>query len=429
LGYAAWEPCTTSCTTKHQNTDMDTATCNRLSASAFWHWRGARTLTWLGLLLVSHAVTCVWASAQEGLSSTKPVTGPYVSLPDGTFMVPYTQSVPSSDIAFEMIPIPGGEVMIGSPDGEADRTQDEGPQFTVQVPPFWIGKTEVTWAEYKTFMKCYDIYKRLSRQGVRKVTDMSQSDAVTVPTPLYEPSHTYEHGDHPKQPAVTMTQYAAKQYTKWLSGITALQYRLPSESEWEYAARGGTKTAYSFGDDPSELGEHAAFADNSPEGAPKVGSKNPNPFGLHDMHGSVWEWTVDQYSSEGYGDRAGKRFSVEDAIRWPSTPDMRTVRGGGWQDSADRLRSAARMGSADEDWKDSDPNVPLSPWWYTTDPARMVGMRVVRSLNQKGPEEIARYWNIDNDAIREDVEFRLKEGRGVLGSAVPELTEEFKRRK
>jgi formylglycine-generating enzyme len=364
-----------------------------------------------------------------GIVTTKPETGPFVALPDGTFMVPYTQRMESTDIAFEMIPIPGGELVIGSPDDEANRSEDEGPQFTVEVPPFWMGKTEVTWAEYKTFMKCYDIYKRLSRQGVRKVTDMNQSDALTVPTPLYEPSHTYEHGDNPSQPAVTMTQYAAKQYTKWLSGITQLQYRLPSEAEWEYAARSHSKTAYSFGDDPSLLGDYAAFADNSPDGAPKVGSKKPNPFGLHDMHGSVWEWTIDQYAAEGYGDRAGKTLALADAIAWPSTPDMRCVRGGGWQDPAERLRSAARMGSADEDWKDFDPNVPLSPWWYTTDPARMVGMRMVRSLKQKSAEELDRYWNVDNEAIREDVEFRLREGRGVLGVAVPELTEEFKRKK
>jgi formylglycine-generating enzyme required for sulfatase activity len=344
-------------------------------------------------------------------------------------MVPYMQKLESSDIEFEMIPVPGGEVLMGSPEDEANRSEDEGPQLTVQVPPFWIAKTEVTWAQYKTFMKCYDILKRLSRQGVRKVVDMNQSDAVTIPTPLYEPSHTYEHGDNPQQPAVTMTQYAAKQYTKWLSGITSLQYRLPAEAEWEYAARAGTKTAYAFGDDSSQLGDYAAFADNSPDGAPNVASKKPNPFGLFDMHGSVWEWTIDQYDADGYGDRAGKTLALEDAISWPSTPDMRSVRGGGWQDPAERLRTAARMGSADEDWKDSDPNVPLSPWWYTTDPARMVGMRVVRSLAPKSPEEISRYWNIDNEAIREDVEFRLREGRGVLGAAVPELTEEFKRKK
>ena len=421
---------------------MEIATLNGLTLSTFAHGFRWAFLAGLGWMIAAGPDPRAQVSAQEavtkqplstalplGIAKTKPEAGPYVPLPDGTFMVPYTQTVDSSDIAFEMIPIPGGEVVIGSPDDEANRSGDEGPQFTVEIPPLWMGKTEVTWSEYKTFMKCYDIYKRLSRQGVRKVTDMNQSDALTVPTPLYEPSHTYEHGDNPQQPAVTMTQYAAKQYTKWLSGITSLQYRLPSEAEWEYGARSASKTAYSFGDDPAQLEDYAAFADNSPDGAPKVGSKKPNPFGLHDMHGSVWEWTIDQYSAEGYGDRAGKKLLLEEAIAWPTTPDMRCVRGGGWQDPADRLRSAARMGSADEDWKDFDPNVPLSPWWYTTDPARMVGMRVVRSLNPKTPEEITRYWNVDNEAIREDVEFRLREGRGVLGVAVPELSEEFKRKK
>ncbi|MCU0706714.1 MAG: formylglycine-generating enzyme family protein [Pirellula sp.] len=369
------------------------------------------------------------ATLPLGISTTQPASGPFVALPDGTFMVPYTQKVDSSDIAFEMIPIPGGEVVMGSPDDEAQRSEDEGPQFTVTIPAMWVGKTEVTWAEYKTFMKCYDIYKRLSRQGIRKVTNIDEADALTVPTPLYEPSHTYEHGDNPAQPAVTMTQFAAKQYTKWLSGITSLQYRLPSEAEWEYAARAGSKTAYSFGDDPAELDRYAAFADNAPDGAPKVGSKAPNAFGLHDMHGSVWEWTIDQYASEGYGDRAGKKLDLEEAIVWPDSPEMRCVRGGGWQDPPERLRSAARMGSADEEWKDYDPNVPLSPWWYTTDPARMVGMRVVRSLEPKSEENIKRYWDLDNESIREDVEYRLKEGRGVLGVAVPELTQEFKRKK
>ena len=87
------------------------------------------------------------------------------------------------------------------------------------------------------------------------------------------------------------------------------------------------------------------------------------------------------------------------------------------------------MGSADEDWKERDPNVPLSPWWYTTDPARMVGMRLVRSHVPLSPEDLQLCWEIDNDDIREDVSFRLQEGRGVLGIPVPELTEEFKRKK
>ena len=375
-------------------------------------------------------------SAQEnapslpvGISKVQPASGPFVKLADGTFMVPYTQTVESSDIRFEMIPIPGGEFVMGSPADEAGRVDDEGPQFTVKTEPFWMAKTELTWAEYKTFMKSYDIFKRLSRQGVRKAKNVAQSDAITVPTPLYEPSHTYEYGDDPKQPAVTMTQYAAKQYTKWLSGITSVQYRLPTEAEWEYAARAGSKTAYSFGDDPAQLADHASFAENSPKGASKVGGKKPNAFGLHDMHGSVWEWTVDQYTADGFGDKQGKSLSVLEAITKPTTKEMRCVRGGGWQDPPERLRSAARMGSADEDWKERDPNVPLSPWWYTTDPARMVGMRLVRSHVPLSPEDLQLFWEIDNDDIREDVSFRLQEGRGVLGIPVPELTEEFKRKK
>jgi formylglycine-generating enzyme required for sulfatase activity len=364
-----------------------------------------------------------------GISKTKPDSGPFVELKNGTFMVPYRQKVESTDVSFEMIPIPGGEFVMGSPENEPGRNADEGPQFTVQVEPFWMAKTELTWAEYKTFMKTYDIFKRLSRQGIRKVVSLEETDAITIPTPLYEPSHTYEYGDDKQQPAVTMTQYAAKQYTKWLSGLTQIEYRLPTESEWEYAARAGSSAAYSFGDNASELLEYASFAENSPEGAPKVGSKKPNAFGLHDLHGSVWEWTIDQYSADGYGDRAGKKLTVFEAITVPDNKELRCVRGGGWQDPAERLRSASRMGSADEEWKDSDPNVPLSPWWYTTDPARMVGMRLVRSSASLTQEQRHLFWDVDNPDIQADVDFRLKEGRGAIGKSVPELSEEYKRKK
>lgn len=366
---------------------------------------------------------------KNGLSKTQPATGPSVKLAEDLYMVPYVQSVDESDIRFEMIPIPGGKITIGSPESQPGRSQDEGPEFTVEVEPFWMAKTELTWAEYKTFIKTYDIFKRLSRQGIRKASGLDQVDAITVPTPLYEPSFTYEYGDDPKQPAVTMTQYSAKQYTKWLSGITSIEYRLPTEAEWEYAARAGTKTAYSFGDDPAQLDEYAAFAANSPEGAPKVGSKKPNPFGLHDMHGSVWEWTLDHYAADTYSDRAGKTLSVQQAFVAPKEKGSRCVRGGGWQDPPERLRSSARLGSVDEDWKDEDPNVPKSPWWFTSDPARMVGMRLVRSSKALTDDEKTIVWGIDHNEIREDVDFRLQEGRGAIGIPVPELTQEFKRKK
>jgi formylglycine-generating enzyme required for sulfatase activity len=177
------------------------------------------------------------------------------------------------------------------------------------------------------------------------------------------------------------------------------------------------------------LEKYATFTDNAPDGASKVGTKLPNAFGLHDMHGNVWEWTIDQFDTKGFGDRAGKKLAWKDAVGWPTMPESRCVRGGGWQDGADRLRSAARMGSADEDWKEEDPNVPLSPWWYTSDPSRMVGMRLVRSSTPLSKEMIAKFWEYDHESIEQDVSFRLREGRGATGIPVPELIEDLRRRR
>ena len=276
-------------------------------------------------------------------------------------------------------------------------------------------------------MRSYDVFKKLESQGIRQVTGEKSEDAVTVPTPLYEPSITYEYGDDKSQPAVTMTQYSAKQYTKWLSGMTSVQYRIPTEAEWEYAARAGSKTAYSFGDDPAELSKYAVYG--SETGAAKVGSKAPNAFGLHDMHGNVWEWTIDQFAANGFEKFAGKSLSGFDATNWPTKADSRCVRGGGWQDSAERVRSAVRMASDDKAWKEEDPNFPKSPWWYTNDPTRMVGMRLVRSATPLSDELIRKFWEIDADAIQEDVDARLREGRGAIGLSVPDLIKEFQRKK
>lgn len=364
-----------------------------------------------------------------GITNTKPIEGVFVAIDGGKggYMVPYSESFERTNISFEMIPVPGGEVTIGSPDSEAGRSEDEGPQFTVNLNPFWMAKTELTWGEYNTFMRSYDVFKKLSSVGIRQVTDDNRADAITVPTPLYDPGKTYEFGDDKNQPAVTMTQYSAKQYTKWLSGLTGVQYRLPTEAEWEFGARAGSRTAYSFGNDPAELEKYAVFA--ATDGPAKVGSKAPNAYGLHDMHGNVWEWTIDQFSPKGFQGRGGKSFTGFEATHWPTQADSRCVRGGGWQDPAERVRSAARMGSVDEDWKDDDPNVPLSPWWYTSDPSRMVGMRLVRSATPLSNELMVKFWEIDAAAIQEDVDARLQEGRGAIGISVPELIKEFQRKK
>ncbi len=91
------------------------------------------------------------------------------------------------------------------------------PQVQVAVGPMWVAKYETTWTEYKLFMSMYKLLKDLQSQQLRLIDDKNKVDAITAPTELYEPSYTFEFGDEPKLPAVTMTQYAAKQYTKWLS--------------------------------------------------------------------------------------------------------------------------------------------------------------------------------------------------------------------
>ncbi len=354
-------------------------------------------------------------------------------------MVSYSTTIPGTDAKFEMIPVAAGEFLLGSPDAEVGRSADEGPQVRVRVEPFWIGKCEVTWAEYHAYMAMYDAFKQFqqlkasppadapddalklveSHTSNGKGDEAPEVDAVTCPTPLYDPSTTYMAGDGDDQPAVTMTHFAARQYTKWLSGLTGCEYRLPSEAEWEYAARAGTTTPYSFGADAGELGRYAWFEANSDYMTHPVGTKAPNPWGLYDMHGNVGEWTLDEYRETRYAEigAGAKPQAAGEIILWPTKVFPRVIRGGSWLDAASGCRSAARQKSEEKEWKLSDPNRPLSPWWYTEEPAMGVGIRLVRPLAPMTSETKRRAWELDAEDTRRDVAARVKEGRGVLGKA------------
>jgi formylglycine-generating enzyme required for sulfatase activity len=380
-----------------------------------------------------------------GIVAQPPADGRSVQV-DGGYMVPYTETIPGTDVTFEMVPIPDGEFMLGSPAEEADRAEDEGPQARVKVEPFWIGRTEVTWAEYHAFMAMYDAFKKLQLVAANRDTGGDTTadgengwqlvkshawdgnleaewdvDAVTSATPLYDTSFTYGVGDAPNQPAVTMTQYAAKQYTKWLSGITGRDYRLPSEAEWEYAARAGTTTAYSFGDEVDKLADYAWFDGNGEFQTHPVATKQPNPWGLFDVHGNVAEWTLDEYQEDSYAKLGDAPFTASAAIRWPTKVYPRVIRGGSWLDTAPALRSAARYKSEEQEWKLSDPNIPLSPWWFTEEAATGVGMRIIRPFKPMSAEDKKRVWDADVDDIRQDVQDRLREGRGALGKTDKDL--------
>ncbi|MFN3193326.1 MAG: formylglycine-generating enzyme family protein [Aureliella sp.] len=362
----------------------------------------------------------------QGFSTDKPADGPSVAV-EGGFLVPYTLTVPGTEVKIEMVPIPGGKFKFGSSEDSDSHVEDEAPQVELEVGPMWVAKYETTWEQYQLYMSMYKIFKELQGQGLRRVDADNKVDAVTAPTELYDPSFTFKYGQEPKLPAVTMTQYAAKQYTKWLSKLTGQQYRLPTEAEWEYACRGGSEGEYHFGDDSDELDAYAWYFDNS-DGLPhEVGQKEPNQYGLYDMHGNAMEWVIDSYTEDGYAaiQESGAK-SATDAIQWPESWDNRCVRGGSFEDDPEMLRSAARLGSQGEDWKTEDPNVPLSPWWYTDDPTRGIGFRIFRSYNELDAELVQKFWDIDNEDIQMDVDMRLDEGRGVLTPVDPSLAEAIK---
>lgn len=302
-----------------------------------------------------------------------------------TEMKPYTEVIANGDITFEMVPIPGGKFMKGSPANETGRKEDEGPQHEVEIEPFWMGKCEVTWDEYEIWMFSLDIQRR-ELNKVAATEREKLADAVTRPTKPYT-DMTFGMGKE-GFPAICMTQLAAKTYCKWLSVKTGRYYRLPTESEWEYACRAGTKTAYSFGDDPAGLEDYAWHYDNSEDAYHKVGVKKPNPWGLHDMHGNVAEWTLDQYIPDYYGPLAGKVTKNPWAV--PTRLYPQAVRGGSWDDDPAALRSATRRGS-DKDWKQQDPQLPQSIWYFTD--ALFLGFRVVRPLIEPSDAEKTRIWD------------------------------------
>src|SRR5262245_24724554 len=226
----------------------------------------------LALLAVAAPVTAVEGTL--GLVKEQPASGRFVKT-DAGYMVPYQQGIPGTEVTFEMQPIPGGKFLLGSPPGEQGRKADEGPQIEVQIEPFWMAAHEVTWDEYKPYMAMYQIFKKLTATKFLPITAENKPYVVTAPSSLYDPTFTFKLGSEPKQPAVTMSQFAAKQYTKWLSGITGLYFRLPTKAEWENACRAGLTTAISFGDDPKKLGEYGWFFDNAGERMHLVARRSP----------------------------------------------------------------------------------------------------------------------------------------------------------
>lgn len=285
----------------------------------------------------------------------------------------YTQKIPGTPVSFDMTPIPAGTFLMGSNDS---KFPDQNPAHEVKVNAFWMGTHEVTWDAFELFLdKHYE--QTMTEGGVEE-----RVDGLTRPSLPYL-DMTFGMGKEGK-PAVGMTQYGAIQYCYWLYLKTGIFYRLPTEAEWEHAARAGSADRFFFGKEESKLAEYAWTATNSGGATHEVGKKKPNPWGLYDIYGNVQEWTIDLYEKDFYS-RSGKDNPMNPSGKlYPHV-----VRGGSFKTSDAEIGSAFR-GVSDPSWKRIDPQIPKSQWWFPEAP--FIGLRIVRPLNPPSPEQIIAYY-------------------------------------
>jgi formylglycine-generating enzyme required for sulfatase activity len=227
----------------------------------------------------------------------------------------------------EMVYLPGGTFKMGDIQGKSlDR---ERPVHQVTLEAFAIGRNPVTVGEFRRFVEATGYQTEAEQQDGAYVYDVKdwgrKSDAN------WRNPYMSQADDHP---VVCISWNDAMAYCEWLSERTGEQYSLPTEAEWEYACRAESEVAYCFGDDEKRLKEYAWYARNSKRRTHPVGQKKPNAWGLHDMHGNVWEWVQDwfgDYSKESQTNPSGAEQG-----------SLRVFRGGGWVDGAGGCRSAYR---------------------------------------------------------------------------------------
>ncbi len=297
----------------------------------------------------------------------------------------FTEYIPGSAVSFEMVAIPGGTYQLGSPEDEPFRNDNEGPAREVKIIPFFMAKIEVSWREYLAF------FKQTGAQG--KTADaylnvnQGDVDAISGPTaPWGAPDQGWGKGS---LPAITMTHHAAEVYCQWLAKITGKKYRLPTEAEWEYAARGGTETPYFFEGDPKQyvkqglrnklfgvdttgINSYIAYIKNSGSRSMGPESKMENPFGLVNMLGNVAEFCSDRYAEDAYSQYTNGPLTDP---KGPAEGEEHVIRGGSYRDGADNVRCASREPTRSVPWLKTDPQMPKSIWWYSD--CISVGFRVV----------------------------------------------------
>lgn len=229
----------------------------------------------------------------------------------------------------EMVPLKGGIYQMGAARTDRNSSPSERPQHEVNITSFAIGKFEVTNAEFVQFLN----EKGNQEEGGGQWLLI---DPVLTKIKFTFPGIFVVEKGYENYPVVGVSWYGANAYCRWLKERTGILFRLPTEAEWEFACRGGTKTEYSFGEDITNHEKYGWFRSNSGYGPHEVGQKLPNKFGLYDMHGNMWEWCLDGWSKN-YDNtpRSGH------AVRLKGYK-LRVVRGGSWWEPLKESRSANR---------------------------------------------------------------------------------------
>jgi len=254
----------------------------------------------------------------------------------GTGPEPYTDTgwpkeVIHEKTGIEMVFIPAGEFMMGSPSSESGRDKDEGPLHKVRITnPFYMGKYEVTVGQFRELVKDTGYRTEAERGGGAGVSD---GDSWSIKSDANWKNPYFSQGD--RNPVVCISWNDAKAFCDW-AGL-----ELPTEAQWEYAGRAGSSSAYYFGNSSSDLGSYARlrsyawYSENSGGKTREVGQKRPNAWDLYDMYGNVWEWCEDWYKNS-YS--SGTQIDP----KGPSSGKERVLRGGSWVSIDLICRSANR---------------------------------------------------------------------------------------
>jgi formylglycine-generating enzyme required for sulfatase activity len=235
-----------------------------------------------------------------------------------------------------MVAIPAGKFLMGSPAAEPGRFDSEGPQHVVQVKAFALGKYDVTSKQFLAFLAATG-YQPAPCNKTLNLGWQWAGRGLAYPPSENEP---------PDWPAVCLDHKDALAFVGWLNAQVKAEhptlagragpYRLPSEAEWEYAARGGTASRFWWGDDDADAERYAWFKRNANQRTHSEGEKPANPFGLYDVVGNVWQWTQDCYEKNYAGAPRDGRAAEGDMTC------LRVDRGGSWGYPTWLLRPAAR---------------------------------------------------------------------------------------